>query len=166
MPPIGRLAPSPVTTTTSSAASIRRRRQIQEEIQDIILQTQRLLVAQLDQHSKVMELRHALRDLEAENTEDPVITTMPAPLVIIPTTAIPAWIDQLQQPQKVQPNQVIPRDPNTTQSAAPTATAVGRRNSNSMNFGSTPTTTTTCRRTHETPASASNPPGTGNEPGP
>ena len=123
-------------TTTSSAASIRRRRQIQEEIQDTL--------QKLELHSKVMELRHELRDLEAENTEDPGHND-DAGSRSHPNKAIPAWIEQ--QPKQPDQYQAIPRDPDTKQSAAPTATEVRSNSNNNSNPGSTQTTTTYIRTT-------------------
>ena len=82
----------------SSAAFIRRRRHIQQEIQDTL--------QKLKLHSKVMELRHALRALEAKNTEDnPGHNDDAGSSRSHPNKAIPAWIEQ--QPKKPEPKEEI-----------------------------------------------------------
>ena len=75
----------------SSVAFIRRRRHIQQEIQNTL--------QKLELHSKVMELRHALRALESKNTEvDPGHNDDAGSSRSHPNNAIPAWIEQ--QPQQ------------------------------------------------------------------
>ena len=92
--------------TTRSAASIRRRRHLREELksslrheqliaaQEQLMAAQRqLIAAQVEAHRKSEDIRRALRHEENLADNDDVLSSRSHP-----NNAIPAWIEQQQQP--------------------------------------------------------------------